>query len=122
MSSLLLSASLICSLIPIHGITACQLAPRKLSATDVSTPADPSPSPHRCTHMALEDCPPEQRNGGFLWRTGNQTFLAQWREWPAGSISTHFTLYSTIRLWWKTKLELHTQAGEFGVVHSGLTF
>lgn len=85
-------AHTVCSLIPIHGITACQLALRKLSATDVNTPENPSPSPHQCTHMALEDCPPEQRAGGFLWTTGNQTFLAQWTEWPAGSIRTHFTL------------------------------
>lgn len=49
MFSLVLSALLVCSLIPIHGITACQLAPRKLSATDVNTPADPSPSP-KTTH------------------------------------------------------------------------
>lgn len=32
---------------------------------------------------------------GFLRRTGNRTFLSQWREWPAGSIITHFKLCPT---------------------------
>lgn len=73
---------------PIHGVPTCQLAPRKLSATHVSTPRDPAPSPKPCTHMALEDCPPRTKEWGLLWRTGKQTFLLQWREWPAGSIGT----------------------------------
>lgn len=98
MSSLVLSALLICSLIPIHSITACQRTLKKLSATDVSNPVDPSPSPlpppttAHTWHWRI--VPPEQRNGGFVWRTGIQTFLSQWRGWPAGSISTHFKLCS----------------------------
>lgn len=63
------------------------------------SPRWPSPSPQHSTQThgtgGLEDCPPlGQRNGGFLWRTGNQTFLTQWREWSAGSISTHFKVSS----------------------------
>lgn len=59
------------------------------------SPRWPSPSPqtrHTNTwHWRMRFVPPlEQRNGGFLWRTGNQTFLTQWGEWSAGSISTHF--------------------------------
>lgn len=49
--------------------------------------------------MAVEDLSPNKGMGrGFLWRTGNQTFLSQWEEWPAGSFSTHFKLHSTLRL------------------------
>lgn len=48
-----------------HSCTpACQLVPRKLSATDAGTPADPSPSPRPRTHMALEDCPPRTKGWG----------------------------------------------------------
>lgn len=66
MSSLVLSALLICFLIPIHGITACQLAPRKLSAADVNTPADPAPSPpNHCTHGTGGLSPQNKGVGGF---------------------------------------------------------
>lgn len=51
MSSLVFSAFLICFLIPIHGITQHVIMdPRTLSATDVSTPADPAPSLPPQTH------------------------------------------------------------------------
>lgn len=66
MSSLVLSALLICFLIPIHGITACQLALRKLSAADVNTPADPAPSPpNHCTHGTGGLSPQNKGVGGF---------------------------------------------------------
>lgn len=81
-------ASPVGSLRPIHGTPACQLAPRKLSAPHVRPPRDPTPSPKPCTHMALEGCPPRTKEWGLLWRTGKQTFLLQWREWPAGSTGT----------------------------------
>lgn len=64
MSSLVLSALLICFLIPIHGITACQLALRKLSAADVNTLLILLPPPQTIAHMALEDCPPRTKEWG----------------------------------------------------------
>lgn len=63
--------------------------------------------PPTMPHMPPEDCPPEQRAGGFLWRAGDQTMLIQWGGWPAGSISTLFkaVLFAS-PLFKKTKLEL----------------
>lgn len=77
-------------------------------------PRWPCSLPPTIAHMALKDCPPEQRSGGFLWRTGNQTFLLQWGEWPAGSISKHFKQFSIQTHCSWTKLDHRTPMGLFG--------
>lgn len=66
-------------------------------------PCSLPPKPLHTWHWRI--VPPEQRSGGFLWRTSNQTFPLQWGEWPAGSISTHFKLFSVLEQSWTSTLQ-----------------
>lgn len=121
MSSLVLSALLVCSLIPIHDITT-RLALRKLSATDVNPLADPAPSPYHGTHGTGGLSPPEQKNGGLLWGAGNQTFLIQWGERPAGSFSTLETCALCKPTVLENKAEAALWSGMFGSALGAFTF
>lgn len=82
------------SLRPVHGTPGCQLHTS-------ARPVTPLPPPKPCTHMALEDCPPRTKEWGLLWRTGKQTFLFQWSEWPQVQLG-HFKLcYTRTRRAWR---------------------